>query len=237
MEQHNPVGDVFPGAVPDQTRIVMSRNEIAALCFKAARGAGMSWGLAEEAGRAAAWLAQRGLDGPRNLAAHLEAAANLPWLEICPDVRTTEWRPRTGTPLCPIALGATLSDFAMLPDTPLGTGGIRTGAVSRPVLVLPFLAGVAETLGSEIRVAWPGGEACTGRDGTVHGDVQNLADEKEVPLHIQAGQPLIGLAHAVSMAPVSSNTLEQLNVFAMKTTVPPSDRSREGAGSGSSDND
>lgn len=237
MEQHNPVGDVFPGAVPDQTRLVMSRNEIAALCFKAARGAGMSWGLAEEAGRAAAWLAQRGLNGPRNLALHLEVAANRSWLDICPYVQAADWRARSETPLCPIALGATLNDFALLPETPLGSSGIKTGAVSRPVLVLPFLAGIAETTGSDVRVSWPGGDASVGRDGSVHGSVQDLADETQLPLHIQMGQPRKGTAHAVFMAPVSSNTLEQLNVFAMKTTVPPSDRSREDAGSGTTDND
>ena len=33
-----------------------SLNEIESLCKKAARGAGMSWGLAEEAGKAAKWL-------------------------------------------------------------------------------------------------------------------------------------------------------------------------------------
>ena len=34
----------------------LSCNEAASLCMKAARGAGMSWGMAEEAGFAAAWL-------------------------------------------------------------------------------------------------------------------------------------------------------------------------------------
>ena len=40
-----------------------SLNEIDSLCQKAARGAGLDWGLAEEAGFAAAWLAARGADG------------------------------------------------------------------------------------------------------------------------------------------------------------------------------
>jgi hypothetical protein len=52
----------------------MSQNEVSALCLKAARGAGMSWGLAEEAGFAASWLTARGIDGPRHLLTHLTAA-------------------------------------------------------------------------------------------------------------------------------------------------------------------
>ena len=42
---------------PDGTlRIRLSLPEIDALCLKAARGAGYSWGVAEEASFAARWL-------------------------------------------------------------------------------------------------------------------------------------------------------------------------------------
>jgi len=237
MEWHNRVGTVFEGGMPEQEPLLLSRNEAASLCYKAVRGAGMSWGLAEEAGQAAAWLVQRGLDGPRNLADHLLAAANRPWVEICPEIRASEWSSRTGTPLCPIALGATLSDFAALPATPFASRGLTTSAVSRPVLVLPFLAHVAETLGTNVRVSWTGGAADIGRGGTVHGNPVDLADRERAALHIQSGLPVKGAAFAAPMARVDPNTLEKLNAFAMKTTVPPSDRSRDGAGSGTSDND
>ncbi|MEF9603350.1 DUF3726 domain-containing protein, partial [Paracoccus sp. PXZ] len=43
--------------------MLLSRNETEALCLKAARGAGMSWGLAEEAAFAAGWLGAHGIDG------------------------------------------------------------------------------------------------------------------------------------------------------------------------------
>ena len=39
----------------------MSLNEIDVSVKRAARGVGMSWGLAEEAGKAARWLAARRL--------------------------------------------------------------------------------------------------------------------------------------------------------------------------------
>jgi len=39
----------------------LSFGELDALVLKAYRGAGFSWGMAQEAGRAASWLAQKGL--------------------------------------------------------------------------------------------------------------------------------------------------------------------------------
>ena len=45
-----------------------SLGEIRALAIKAARGAGMPWGMAEEAGFASHWLLQQGLPGTELLA-------------------------------------------------------------------------------------------------------------------------------------------------------------------------
>ena len=41
--------------------IDLAHSELNGLVTKAARGAGLSWGLAEEAGWAAEWLSRRGL--------------------------------------------------------------------------------------------------------------------------------------------------------------------------------
>ena len=41
--------------------VTLALSELRALIIKAARGAGLSWGMAEEAGWAAEWLARRGL--------------------------------------------------------------------------------------------------------------------------------------------------------------------------------
>ena len=48
--------------------MIVSLNEIESLALKAARGAGMSWGLAEEAAVAASWLAARSLPWAETLA-------------------------------------------------------------------------------------------------------------------------------------------------------------------------
>ncbi len=50
------------GAADDADGTVLSLNETETLAAKAARGAGLGWGQAEDIGRAARWLAARGLD-------------------------------------------------------------------------------------------------------------------------------------------------------------------------------
>jgi hypothetical protein len=53
--------------------VILSLNEIETTVRRAATGAGWPYGLAEDAGRAAAWLAARGLDGVGSALASLEA--------------------------------------------------------------------------------------------------------------------------------------------------------------------
>ena len=47
-------------------------NEVEATAKRAARGAGYSWGLAEEASKATRWLCAKGIDGSAVLAGLLE---------------------------------------------------------------------------------------------------------------------------------------------------------------------
>ena len=51
--------------------MIYSLSEIDATCKKAARGSGLSWGYAEEAGKAARWLAAHQLPSTELLAAYL----------------------------------------------------------------------------------------------------------------------------------------------------------------------
>ena len=237
MDKHNPVGEVLPTAAARTDAPLMSRNEVSALCFKAGRGAGMSWGLAEEAGYAAAWLYARGLDGPGNLASHLTFATGMTWQDICPQVRIGQWSAGTSIPLCPIALGATLSDYADLPEAQLTESGLETGPVSHPLLVLPFLAAAAKTLGKDLSVICFGQKTGVTTNGDVLGDVTALSAGRVSELKIQIETLEADSFRERSVVPVDLETIEKLNNFALKTTVPPSERSRAGAGSLESDND
>ena len=84
-----------------------SLNEVEALSRKAARGAGLSWGLAEEAGRATRWLVVHGLPGPEVLLAALTRLDGLPHEARAP---LDGWQARDT--LCPVTTGAALADTA-----------------------------------------------------------------------------------------------------------------------------
>lgn len=216
----------------------LSQNEVEQLCLKAARGAGMSWGIAEEAGFAAAWLAMRGLDGPGALLAQIQAAKGYPWHEICPVVTPGQFRAADGGCLCPVALGTALCDHARLPETAIERAPLSVGPVSQPVLLLPFLSVLAGTLGKSMRIDWPAGHVLIAADGRVSGDIETLAAETRLQAWLSAAM----IATDAPMAPVEpifvrAETLVGLNSFALRTTVPASETSRAGAGAAAGDND
>lgn len=213
----------------------LSRNEIEQLCMKAARGAGMSWGLAEEAGFAAGWLAMRGFDGPAVLLAQLQSAEGRQWREICPVVCAQEFRASEGGQLCPIALGSALCDHVALAATQCDR--LRVGPVSHPILLLPFLADMARTRGHAIRIDWPGSCVTVSADGKASGDVEALQRQTRLEADLVADTKSTAADPAKVTPPVvSADTLGALNALAMRTTVPASAASRAGAGA-AGDND
>ncbi|MEM9736518.1 MAG: DUF3726 domain-containing protein [Pseudomonadota bacterium] len=105
----------------------LSLGEAGALAVKAMRGAGASWGLAEEAGWAVRWLGARNEPGLETLAQLLET---WPGEEIRGN---PEEGFRARGPLCPVRAGCVLADIAPITATPL-----RFREVAWPVLMVPF---------------------------------------------------------------------------------------------------
>ena len=100
-----------------------SLGETAALALKAARGAGMSWGLAEETAASVVWLHSRGLPGISALCSYLGQAA----------------APQSPEGGCPIMTGCALFDGMMdVPET--SSQPLDLGHVHAPLLLLPFVA-------------------------------------------------------------------------------------------------
>lgn len=217
--------------------VALSRNEVASLCTKAARGAGMSWGLAEEAGFAAAWLVEHGFDGPSHLHAHLEQAQGRHWTDLCPRVSRGEWQAAADRTLCPIALGATLCDHAALPEGLIVDCSIRTGPVEHPVLLVPFLAVIAQSAGTPVDVEWADGSVCIGGDPAALALAVTALAATVTPLSLTARSGVVRAATAARVPRIAGETIAALNALAMRTTVPPSEASRAGAGAASSDND
>ncbi len=215
---------------PASGTVQLSCNEVNGLCLKAARGAGLCWGLAEEAGFAAQWLYSHGIDGPGALLTHLDRFAGL-----SSDVVLVDGVFCAGDEgfLCPIAAGAALSDFAAA-----GHDCVRAGPVDRPLLVLPFVHQIARAAGNPMALSWAGGCVLVSPEGHVTGELAALAatDTAEVAI-----APVTGAPEPVSapqgVATPATDTLTRLNAYAMLTTVPASAASRADAGSAGDDND
>ena len=235
MEPNDPTRSGPP--VPEGHGARLSLNETEQLCLKAARGAGMSWGLAEEAGFAAAWLAMRGLDGPGALLAQISDAAGRPWHELCPEIAPGRFRASADGALCPIALGAALCDHARLPEGEMDGRALRIGPVSHPILLLAFLSDLARMRCGGLSLDWPGGRVMLDATGGVSGDTALLMTETGLEAELSTGPvPSVPLQPAERPL-ISAATLGGLNAFAMRTTVPASEASRAGAGAGTGDND
>ncbi|WP_420857724.1 DUF3726 domain-containing protein [Marivivens marinus] len=216
-------------------KVTLSQNEVETLCSKAARGAGMSWGLAEEAGVAAGWLAARGIDGPAALLTYLQAG-----VVDCRDrlaITSGGWSRLDAGLLCPIALGATISDFAGTDLGPIGPSRVSLGPTAAPILLMSFLAGAARRTGQTVCLDWAGGAVKVGSGEVAPDGVSELLGVQNAAIGIQALSDT-NIAHlSQTVCRLDRRVIEALNSFAMKTTVPPSEKSRADAGAGESDND
>lgn len=217
---------------------LLSLAEMEALAIKAARGAGLSWGMAEEAGAAVRWLASHGLPGPEVLLRHLEAFDRRDWAVIAPVVTDRVWRTGGAGALCPLAAGAALSDRAGLEDGP-GHSPLTLEHLADPGLLLPFAAMAAGALGRPLRVAWDGLAVVVTAD-----DVAFETTEDGVADPLAASVVVAPVEAAAAMRPataaprrVSLSVWQGLDRLAFRTYVPASAASRAGAGAGTTDND
>jgi Protein of unknown function (DUF3726) len=190
--------------------IDLSLNEAEALAAKAARGAGFSWGLADEIGRAARAMATEGAGWSEALLALAGAAGDF---EAPDRERIARWRrgeQDTGgaRPLCPVRTAALLIDD----PADLGAGPLRIAHVGLPIW-----------LGAMLR-----------RSGTWVADVEPRSATGDVTIR-RGSDPARCGARRATIAP---ETLAALNAYAARTYVPESARSRRrGAGGGSVDDD
>jgi len=201
-------------------------NEVEALARKAARGAGFSWGLAEEAGRAVRWLASVSLPGPETLATRLERGS-------CgtPLIKGAVWTAEAG-PLCPLIAGAALADRAEA--VAYGDGGTLR-QVAEPLLLVPFVAAIAAQTGTALRVDWPEGAFAFAADA--RGASVSLTGPADVRVSAGTGPDLPLLACQLRYV-MPAATSDLLAAYAHRTYAPDTEASRlSGAGAGLSDND
>jgi hypothetical protein len=198
--------------------VSLSQGEATAIVVKAARGFGLSWGLAEEAGWALCQLGQYGGDP-------------LSWFE----------RAFKGlTENCPITIGAAVMDHAPLPNSDVQQGG-DLGLIRMPILLIPFLRQSAELVGHRLYLC----ENASGLRIDVTGDLGSHIEQLgslpighvviEVGALINNDKPI---KSKTCRFQTSMDTLTQLDKLGSRTYVPETEASRmSGAGAGASDND
>lgn len=194
-----------------------SLNEIEALARKAARGSGYSWGVAEEAGAAVRWLEARGLSGTGALCHLLNARAGAP-----------------DGACCSLSAGIALTDAGEMPALP----GLRIGPVLSPMLLLPFVAWLADKAKQRISLR------CGNEDAGVTLDCGALCDADMDWQRCGAVLLLPGATRTgarrdpANRATCGADRVAALSAFAGLTYAPATEESRlAGAGAGVSDTD
>lgn len=205
-----------------------SLNEIEATAKRAARGAGYSWGLAEDAGKATRWLCANGLDGVAVLTGLLDRQM-AGSVAHSPKMQDGTWQ--GDDVLCPLAAGTYLSDCAH----ELSRIAIRMQRVSFPLMILPFAANVALVHKTCVSVGADGQLAFT--DGRFLRGADSFPDHA-IELTVEIGGDLSEQVARLSRGMPDPDSWNRLNSYAHRTYAPATDESRLlGAGAGLSDND
>lgn len=209
--------------------------EIESSLRKAARARGLDWGVAEEAGKAARWLAAFGLPGPETLLAHLQQLDGDSYARCVPDCTRDPWQAPGGL-LCPIITGAAIADrSAQL----LEGREFSLGRTAYPLLLAATVGQAARYHRRVFTTAWAGvrvscfenGLSIDGRrDDLLLAEVDSVScrlDDLETPQQLPST-----CAYAID-----SGAATCIDELAFQTYAPATAESRAGAGAGLTDND
>lgn len=211
-----------------------SLSEIQSQGRKAARGAGLAWGLADEAGKATRWLSSLALRGPYLLARLLPELEGRPYETLRPVSTRGPWCGLQG-PLCPLVTGALLSDISRQIEA---GRRIEIAAVAFPLLLVPFLGQAAAQTGATFELCWSDARVlCLPHGICVSGNAAVLEIDQATPVHcgLGASDNATHIPSAKSQE-VDGATWRVLEHFAHRTYVPATEASRAGAGSTLGDN-
>ena len=210
--------------------MTLSLNEIEATAKKAARGAGYSWGLAEEAGRATRWLCCYDLDGCAALAGLLDRTDGANIADWSPVPGDAVWSASDGL-LCPLATGAAISDRAH----EISEGEIRLGEIAKPIMLAPFAAYVAQQIGKPVSFKCSEAEFLTdGERISLKGRPPEVSPWASIAIGGAVDEPM----KRRQRGNPDAGDWKTLTAFAHRTYAPATEESRiKGAGAGLSDND
>lgn len=212
-----------------------SLNEVESCAKRAGRGLGLSWGLAEEAGKATRWLVERGFAGVDFLADYMQTIDGQAASARQPKILDGRWDCESGK-LCPIAAGASLNDHAML----VSRGqAIQFGAIHFPLLLVPFASGTAKRCRKSIELSGQGFLFRSAPDG----EVVELSFSQDAyrgieALKCKAISDVTDVVHRSPSVQVDPKSWQVLEKIGHRCYAPNTEESRNsGAGAGLLDNE
>ena len=213
-----------------------SLNEIEATAKRAARGAGLSWGIAEEAAKACRWLASHKLPGVTALAELLTLIDGVPHRNVSPISLDGAWTAPSGR-LCPLASGTALNDCAelLLKEKP-----IEMINLSYPLLLIPFAAWASVHINTPVKVSWSNVTISTnGKCIEINNSSPHINVEIATVLSCYPAKDFqTGASKPGMRGIIEPSAWVRLTEFSDRTYAPATDASRRlGEGSGNSDND
>jgi hypothetical protein len=229
-------------AKPD-TQMKCSLNEIELNCRKAARGCGLPWGVADEAGKAVRWLHAFGLDAVTGYATLLDQYDHSNHLDYAPLSLEGVWQARSDI-LSPIMTGISLCDCLEM----MKQQTIETANIAWPLLAAGFLGQVALEKEQAVRISWNDVSLVLYRDElNVSGKAEDLDVARVSSLTCERlssadGHELTEFGTSLDLhigdAGVNKSAWTQLSEYAHRTYVEATEASRlSGAGAGLNDND
>ena len=212
--------------------------EIESYFRKVAKVSGLGWGLAEEAGKAARWLAAFDLPGPELMLNHLVSIMGKDYSLMkpqWPQSKNAIWQ-SSGDSLCPIITGAAVADCV---SQMLAGETIKLSRVSYPILLAATIGQAARCHKTVFSTSWAGVELSCHENGIrIEGNRDDLllAQTDRVSCMqapVRSAQQLPStLAYAID-----ADIWRRVDEFAFKTYAPATELSRVGAGAGLTDND
>lgn len=209
--------------------------EIESCLRKAARACGLDWGLAEEAGKAARWLAAFDLPGPETMFAHLQQLRGKNYETFIPDCGREPWQASGGL-LCPVITGAALADRSA---QMLAGHRFELGRSAYPLLLAATVGQAARCHKTVFTTRWHGVSVSCFEDGlSIDGNTDDLlltaADAVSCARDdlAQPQQLPSTMAYGIDQA-----IFKRIDALAFQTYAPATAESRAGAGAGLTDND
>ena len=227
----------------------LSIGEFDSLVLKAYRGAGFSWGMAQEAGSAAAWLALRGLPAGKYFAQLIKQIDGADPISLTPKIVHGQWQ-SDHRPLCPVVCGTVLSDhgwkyFAGFIGDQTDPA-LQLGTIHSPIIILPFLSDCSMASGNCLHVtvdqyslvvmpngSWSVSGDCDSKQETGFDSLSAGIIKIRSGSIVQCASPSV-----CRRIDINDTDLEMLEQYAHRTYVPATEESRmSGAGAGLTDND